>query len=77
MGLEGVSGLGGQRGEVEVAGGARARLDGGKIGGVALDREEHATGSEANCGVGICCTIIEQLRQFCHGGGDPSQLLGS
>jgi hypothetical protein len=64
IGLEGVIGLGGRRGEVEVAGGARARFDDGQVGGVAFDRKERATGSEANGGFGICGIIIEQLRQF-------------
>jgi hypothetical protein len=64
IGLEGVIGLGGRRGEVEVSGGKRALFDDGQIGGVAFDREERATGSEANGGVGICGITIEQLRQF-------------
>jgi hypothetical protein len=54
IGLEGVIELGGQRGAVELAGGARARFDDGQIGGVAFNREELATGSEANRRAFIC-----------------------
>ena len=72
----GFGGVMGTTAEEVVSGGARASLGCSKVGGIALDVEDHVAGVEADRSVGMRSAVIEELGQGFQSGFGAVCLLG-